>query len=237
MITAFVGGATGFTGREVVRALAARGAKVHAHVRPDSPRIDDWRARFSEMGAETDLTPWTQESMAATFARLQPAVVFGLLVTTRARAKAEGASGRPVSYETVDYALTAILITAAVACGARPRFVYLSAVGTPGGEKPPSTAYGLARWKCERELKSSGLPYTIARPSFIAGPGREERRPSESLGVSIVNGALGVAGVFGGKHLKERYRSTTNTVLAGALVRLALDPAAANTVVESEDLR
>jgi len=35
----------------------------------------------------------------------------------------------------------------------------------------------------------------------------------------------------------ERYRSITHTVLAGALVRLALDPAAPNQTVESEDLR
>jgi hypothetical protein len=35
----------------------------------------------------------------------------------------------------------------------------------------------------------------------------------------------------------ERWRSTRPAVLAGALVRLALDPAAAGAVVESEALR
>ena len=238
MATAFVGGATGFTGREVVRLLAERGVKVFAHVRPDSPRLDEWRARFSGMGAEADATPWTVEAMTGTFDRLGPAIVFGLLGTTRSRAKAESAAaGREMGYEAVDYALTAILMKASLTLATPPRFVYLSATGTPGGDRPPATAYGLARWKCERELRASGLPYTIARPSFISGPGREDKRPSESLGVSIVNGALGVAGVLGARRLKERYRSTSNTALAVALVRLALDPAAANTVVESEDLR
>ena len=34
-MSAFVLGATGFVGREVVRQLCVRGSKTHAHVRPD----------------------------------------------------------------------------------------------------------------------------------------------------------------------------------------------------------
>lgn len=269
MTTAFVAGATGFTGREVARALAAGGVKTFAHVRPDSARLDEWRARFAAVGAETDATPWDEAAMTATFERLAPDVIFGLLGTTRSRARADAArSGRPVDYETVDYGLTAVLIRAAITAisrrpfgegtgcgldplpgpdgstlipsataGLKPRFVYLSAVGTPDGDRPPTTAYGLARWKCERAIKASGLPYVIARPSFIAGPGRDERRPTESIGVAAVNGALALAGALGARRLKERYRSTTSEALAAALVRLALDPAARNLVVESEDLR
>ena len=36
MEIAFVAGATGYTGREVVRLLAERGVRTLAHVRPDS---------------------------------------------------------------------------------------------------------------------------------------------------------------------------------------------------------
>ena len=47
---------------------------------------------------------------------------------------------------------------------------------------------------------------------------------------------LSLAAFFGGKKLKARYGSITNTILAQALVRLALDPEAENKVFESEDL-
>ena len=54
-MTAFVLGATGFVGREVVRQLCVRGAKAIAHVRPDSKKLDDWRKTFGEMGAAAGL--------------------------------------------------------------------------------------------------------------------------------------------------------------------------------------
>ena len=66
-MTAFVLGATGFVGREVVRQLCVRGTKTFAHVRPDSSKLDEWRGRFAELGAETDATPWDAVKLAARF--------------------------------------------------------------------------------------------------------------------------------------------------------------------------
>jgi nucleoside-diphosphate-sugar epimerase len=217
---------------------STQAVKTVAHVRPDSPRLEEWRKRFSEMGAEADSTAWVEDSMTAALERIRPDVVFALLGTTRARARAESAAaGKRVDYETVDFALTVILLRAALRAGIRPRFVYLSAAGTPDGERPPLSAYGLARWKTERKVKNSGLPYVIARPSFVAGPGRDDDRPGERFGVAAADGALRVAGALGLRRLSDRYRSTTNTALARALVRLALDPATENCVYESESLR
>ena len=51
MQIAFVAGATGYTGREVVRVLLERGVRTVAHVRPDSPHVDEWRSRFEAQGA------------------------------------------------------------------------------------------------------------------------------------------------------------------------------------------
>ncbi len=114
---AFIAGATGYTGREVVRALRARGIRAVAHVRPDSAQLDTWRARFEAMGAEVDATPWDDAAMQATLAALRPSLVFALLGTTRARAKEaekrhEDAASQ--SYEAVDYGLSAILLRASV---------------------------------------------------------------------------------------------------------------------------
>ncbi len=235
MTTAFVAGATGFTGREVVRLIAAGGITAVAHVRPDSPSLDTWRDRFAAMGATVDATPWEARALAATLGRLRPELVFCLIGTTRKRGQRAAATGRPTeSYETVDYGLTKLLADACVAAGHRPRFVYLSAAGASERAGSP---YGRARWKAEQAVRTSGLPYTIARPSFIVGAGRDEPRPAELWGARAIDGLLAVAGAVGLRTLRERYRSTSNAVLAGALVRLARDSAALDATIESEGLR
>ncbi len=228
-------GATGYTGRELVRVLCEEHqAPTLAHVRPASPQLEQWRQRFGAMGAQVEPTPWDQEAMNASLQRHTPAVVFALLGTTRKRARTERAAGSDSSYETIDYGLTAMVVRAAQQLAAPPRFVYLSSAGA----KPSSPgSYMHARWKVEQLLLEGDLPYTIARPSFITGPDRDDERIGERLGSAFVDGALAVAGVFGGRRLRDRYRSTSNTALARALARAGLDPNAANQIIESEDLR
>jgi uncharacterized protein YbjT (DUF2867 family) len=233
---AFVAGATGFTGREVVRLLVERGVPTFAHVRPDSPRLEEWKERFSGVGAEVDATPWEQVAMKETMLRLRPAWLFALLGTTRARMHAAGRAGEDPasqSYEAVDYGLTALLIEAVREADLSPRVVYLSAAGVKEGSR---SAYYKARVKAEALLRSSGLPYTIARPSFITGPGRDDNRPLERVGAVIGDGLLAVAGKLGARKIQARYAATTNVRLANALVRLALDPNGENGVFESEEL-
>ncbi len=225
--TAFVAGATGLTGREVVRELCEGGARVVAHVRPDSPRLDDWRARFGALGATVDATPWELSAMTSTLASLRPDWVFALLGTTRKRMRSEGGD-----YETIDYGLTRLLIDAAVASGARPRFVYLSAVGVSARARG---AYYAARWRAEEDLRQSGLPYAIARPSFIVGE-RDEGRPMERVGASIADGALAVVGLLGGRGVAARYRSRRAPALARALVRLAAAPVGDAVAADGFDL-
>lgn len=235
MTRAFVAGATGYTGREVVRALIDQGVETCAHVRPDSSRLADWSHRFAVLGARVDSTPWEPVAMGETIARLGPDLVFGLLGTTRSRGRRAAArTGGIENYETVDYGLTALLLRSVVDSGARPRFVYLSSVGVRGGT---SNGYLAVRWRMEQEIEASGLPYVIARPSFITGADRDEFRLGERMAASVADAALAVAGLLGAARLRDRYRSTTNTVLGCALVRLALAPGRVNEVVESEELR
>ncbi len=234
---AFVAGATGYTGQRVVTALRGRHIDTVAHVRPDSADLARWTGRFKDLGASIDTTPWDDGAMAATLARLRPTLVFALLGTTRARMRAVAARGGDpdeAGYEAVDYGLTALLLRAAAGCGTSPRFVYLSAAGVGPAAR---TAYTRVRHRAEAEIEASGLPYTIARPSFITGPDRDEDRPAERLGAMLVDAALFAAGTLGARRLQRRYGSTDASTLAAALVRLALDPAAASTTVESEDLR
>ncbi len=172
--------------------------------------------------------------MTATLARLRANAIFALLGTTRERGKAAARAGRVETYETVDYGLTHLLLRAALASGARPRFVYLSAAGVSEGSRIP---YVAVRARMEREVRESGLPFTIARPSFITGPDREESRAGERLAAGVADAALGLVAALGAKRLAARWRSVTGAELGEALVRLALDPAAAGRVVETDGLR
>ena len=230
---AFVAGATGYTGRAVVEQLVARHVRAVAHVRPDSPSRAQWTERWQQQGAEVDATPWEPAALVETLTRLRPTLVFALLGTTRARARREG-RGAVDAYEAIDYGMTMMLRDAAEACGHRPRFVYLSMAALPQASSNP---YVNVRIRVERALREGALPYTIARPAIITGQGRDEPRLAEAIGARVMDGALAFAGLFGAGRLRDRYRSITSVELATGLVRVAMDPAQENRVVDGEALR
>jgi uncharacterized protein YbjT (DUF2867 family) len=229
-VTAFVLGATGFVGREVVRQLCVRGTAVIAHVRPDSSSVDKWRATFGELGATVDTTAWDAVALAARFRETKPAQVYVLIGTTRSAAKRDRIEGD--IYEKIDLGLTQIAVEAARASEVRPRIVYLSSIGADKGAR---SAYLAARGKAEDVVTASGLPWVIARPSFITGD-RDESRIGERGAAIVGDGLLAVAGVFGGKKVRDKYRSTTPDVLASALIRLGEAPEH-DRVAEGSDLR
>ena len=232
---AFVAGATGLTGRSVVAELRAAGVRTVAHVRPDSSRLASWRERFEGLGAEVDTTPWDEAALTERLRELSPTLVFALLGTTRRRAKQAAKAGRDPAaegYEVVDYGLTAMLRRACEACGSRPRFVYLSAMGV---SETTSNAYMAVRARIERELREGALPYVSARPSFILGD-RDEARLGETVGAAVADSALSVLGVLGGAKVRDKYASMTGEVLARAMVVAALDPATEG-IVEADALR
>jgi uncharacterized protein YbjT (DUF2867 family) len=229
-VTAFVLGATGFVGREVVRQLCVRGTKTIAHVRPDSSKLADWRAKFGELGAEVDATAWDPVALAATLRRIAPAQLYILIGTTRGKAKADAVEGD--IYEKVDLGLTKIAVEAARGSEAKPRLVYLSGIGADASARG---AYMRARGKAEDAVRGAGLPWVIARPAIITGD-REESRIGERTAAVVGDGLLAVAGVLGGKRLRARYRSTTPDVLASALIRIGEAPEH-DRVVDGADLR
>jgi uncharacterized protein YbjT (DUF2867 family) len=234
---AFVAGATGYTGRAVVHRLVELKVPTHAHVRPDSRQLARWRDEFATLGAAVDTTPWDESALRKTFVQHRPAVIFALLGTTRARvheAVGRGVAKSAVDYQSVDYGLTMMLLHAAVAAEIRPRFVYLSAIGVTETARSP---YYRARWQAETEIRQSGLPYVIARPSFITGADREPARPLEHAAAKTIDGALTFAGWVGFGRLRDRYQSLSGDDLARALVRLALEADAANQVYETDELR
>lgn len=232
---AWVAGATGYTGRAVVARLAAQGAEVHAHVRPDSSGLVRWQGEFAAQGAAVEVVAWEPSAIAEALRRVAPTQVYALLGTTVARARAAVKAGvAPADYQQVDVGLTLMLLNACRTLPRPPRFVYLSSTGV---HPQVRGAYMQARARVEDELRKSGVPYTIARPSFITGPDRDEARPLERAGAAVSDAALSVLGLLGARRLAARYRSTTNVALAAALVRAAGDPAAENRVLEADELR
>jgi uncharacterized protein YbjT (DUF2867 family) len=225
---AFVAGATGYTGREVVRELARRGVDVCAHVRPDSTRLQDWRERFTSMGARVDTTAWQPSAFESTFKQLVPTHVFGLLGTTWARGRQDNSS-----YESVDYALTAMLLRATITANPDATFVYLSSWGVKAGAR---NSYIAVRWRLESELRESGLRYVIAHPALITGNDREEFRLGERAAALGVRVFLGAAGAIGLRGLRDRFATLSGKQLARALVNAAIDERCADRVLEVPQL-
>ena len=124
------------------------------------------------------------------------------------------------------------LLRAAAAAPTRPRFVYLSALGTSDRTR---NEYLRARARVEAEVRASGLPYVIVRPSFITGADREESRPAERLMASGTAALSGLLSLVGARRLGARLRPRTGAELAEAMVRLAL-AGGDSRVVESEEL-
>jgi uncharacterized protein YbjT (DUF2867 family) len=228
-VTTFVLGATGFVGRELVRQLCVRGTPTHAHVRPDSKQLDDWRAKLGALGATVDTTAWDVAALAARWKVLAPAQIYIVIGTTRGRAKSDGLDGD--IYERIDYGLTKLAVDAARASETKPRLVYLSSIGA---DPTARGAYLRARGKAEACVRESGLPFAIARPAIITGD-RDDSRAGERTAAVVGDGLLAVAGLFS-KSLKQRYKSTTPDVLASALIRLG-EQAEANVTADGAELR
>lgn len=232
MTIAFVAGATGFVGKALVQALRDCGVGVVAHVRPDSKRLGHWQQHFAAAGATVDTAPWQPLDLAAALRNQGTTHVFCCIGTTAARKRGSSAPASE-SYEAVDYGLTRMLVEAALAAGGVQRFVYLSSAGA-GPEA--AGAYLQARWRAEEAVRGGGLPYTIARPSFIVGD-RDDDRPFERWGATLADAALIGAGLLGATKLRDRYRSTDDRTLAAALVRVGFDAGTVNETVTSESLR
>jgi len=235
--TAFVAGATGYVGEEVVRTLISLGFNTIAHIRPDSFRLEKKKAYFEKLGAAVDTTPWELNAMTETMKTIRPDAVYCLVGTTRARMKQvaeEGGSIARASYEAIDYGLTVLLAKAAARLSQSPRFVYISAIGSTPWARG---SYMKAHYKAENAVFASGLPYTVARPVLITGPDRKEKRLFEQISARVVDAVLALVSYLGWRRLWKKYSSIDAVSMARALIKLANNPNCENRVVEAHELR
>lgn len=150
---AFVAGATGFTGRAIAHQdVTAHGVDLRLQVRPGSPRAQ--KLNNDEREVEVLLS----DPEALEQAMHGAGTVLQLIGTVRAR------FDENTSYETVDYQSTVQLLQAAKRCGVK-HFILLSSLGANTGWGP------YLAWKKRTEMlvRASGIPFTIVRPSYLAG--------------------------------------------------------------------
>ena len=145
-----VTGATGFVGGHVVHALRADQHDVRCLVR-DRRKAETLEAWGCEL-VEGDMT--NPASVRAAVAGCDTIVH---LVAIR--------QGREEQFRRIMVDGTRALLAASTEAGVK-RFVLMSALGTGPDTKDLVPYYG-AKWKEEQDVKASGIPYVIFRPSFI----------------------------------------------------------------------
>ncbi len=170
---ALVTGATGFTGRRLVRQLVEGGARVHAIARASSSR-----AALADLPVE-----WHTGDV------FDPAVVSAAMrgcthvFHVAAAYRVAGLSDEV--YRAVHVTSTQLLAEAAAATPGFQRFVHVSTVGVHGHiENPPANEqypfhpgdiYQQTKAEAELWLRDfaprRGLPFTVIRPAAIYGPG------------------------------------------------------------------
>jgi NADH dehydrogenase len=152
---ALVTGATGFLGREVVRALSSRDVEVRCLVRsPGRERL--------MVGQRVDVHYGNVGDPAALRAAFHNVdVVVHLVAVIREKAD--------VTFQTVNARGTQNVVEAARNAGVG-HFVQMSAIGAADDPRYP---YLRSKWQAEQAIKDSGLPYTILRASLMFGEGDE----------------------------------------------------------------
>lgn len=147
-----VTGGTGFIGSKVVHGLRAEDQAVRVLAR--NPKDAETLANWGCQVVEGDMTDAASLRRAVTGCE----AVIDLVAII---------SGSREDFERVMIRGTRDLVAAAKEAGVK-RFVLMSALGVSERTKDLTHYYG-AKWDEEQAVQSSGLEYTIFRPSFVFG--------------------------------------------------------------------
>jgi NADH dehydrogenase len=153
-VNILVTGGTGFVGPRVVHALRSRDLPVRALAR--KPELESKLRSWNVELVQGDMTD--PESLKRAVNGVDTVVH---LVAIR--------QGTTEQFRRIMIEGTQGLLDAAKAAGVK-RFVLMSALGTTEETKDVVPYYG-AKWAEEQDVKASGIPYVIFRPSFIFAEG------------------------------------------------------------------
>lgn len=149
----FLTGATGFVGRHMLKRLLAEGHSVRALVRELQNAAALARERVDLVAGDVTEGAGLDEGMQGCDAVIH---LVGIIVE----------KGKN-TFERVHHIGTRNVVEAAKRTGVR-RFVQMSALGA---RADGAAAYQVTKWKGEEEVRRSGIPSCILRPSLIFGEG------------------------------------------------------------------
>ena len=197
----FVAGATGAVGQALMELALKRQVDVLAHARPKSAaKLGDRPVAAIELS-----DPKLVDAMRGCTTVVQ------LIGTMRKRFAAGD------TYETSDIGTTRLLVDAAKACGTVDHLVLLSSVGAGR----PMGAYLKAKAEAERLVTSSGIPFTVFRPSAF-----EDREGVNVFGMGAITRLLGL----------KKYEPIKVAQLAGAILFAATERAPLGACLEGASL-
>lgn len=148
----FLTGGTGFVGSHLLRRLLNEGHQVRALVRTRGALIGTYPGMLEEV--EGDLT---STDLSRSLEGCDAVINLVGIIHEQGRS----------TFEAVHHIATRNLVVAARSNGLR-RFVQMSALGARAIH---ATAYHTTKFAAEEEVRSSGIPFVILRPSLIFGPG------------------------------------------------------------------
>ena len=154
----FVSGASGFVGTSVVEELVSRGSRVSALVHESPVEVESDLIETTKGGLFDD------DSVSKAMAGCDAAIHLVGIIREN--------PDKGVTFERLHVEATRRVLDAARAAGVS-RYVHMSALGT----RPDAVSgYHATKWAAEELVRSSGLRWTIFRPSLIHGPRGEFMR-------------------------------------------------------------
>jgi uncharacterized protein YbjT (DUF2867 family) len=149
----FLTGATGFVGKHLLERLLVEGHAVRALVREPQTAVSAEHGKAELVAGDVVEGTGLDEGMRGCDAVIH---LVGIIME-------KGTN----TFERVHHLGTRNVVEAAKRTGIK-RFVQMSALGA---HADGAAAYQTTKWKGEQEVRQSGIPFCILRPSLIFGPG------------------------------------------------------------------
>lgn len=150
----FLTGATGFVGSHLLGRLLRDGHQVRALVRKKSTQLPKIGESSQVEQVEGEITA---SDLADSLGGCDAVINLVGIIAERGKQ----------TFSAIHYEGTRNLVSAARNEGAK-RFVQMSALGARPGDASP---YHTTKFAAEEQVRSSGIPWVVLRPSLIFGPG------------------------------------------------------------------